>query len=126
MTWQKVWRRGADRGCLAKESVAAVIYPGSSCVDSSGGKPLGLCRGAGRLRVLLEGKVLDQARRMGEYLAKGLADCKERHRIVKDVRGLVLQGMELDMDAKVVVSECLARGLLINGAASMYCGSCRP
>jgi acetylornithine aminotransferase len=24
--------------------------------------------------------------------------------------------MELDMDAKVVVSECLARGILINGA----------
>ncbi len=33
------------------------------------------------------------------------------------MRGLgLLQGMELDMNAKVVVSECLARGILINGA----------
>jgi acetylornithine aminotransferase len=26
-----------------------------------------------------------------------------------------LQGIELDMDAKTVVNECLARGILING-----------
>jgi acetylornithine aminotransferase len=54
---------------------------------------------------------------MGEYFAKGLSGCKSRHRVVKEVRGLgLLQGMEVEMDAKVVVSECLARGLLINGA----------
>jgi acetylornithine aminotransferase len=53
---------------------------------------------------------------MGEYFAKGLSDCKARHRVVREVRGLgLLQGMELDMDGKAVVSECLARGILING-----------
>ncbi len=53
---------------------------------------------------------------MGDYFAKGLADCKERHRVVREVRGLgLLQGMELAMEGKVVVSECLARGILING-----------
>jgi acetylornithine aminotransferase len=53
---------------------------------------------------------------MGEYFAKGLADCKERYRVVREVRGLgLLQGMELAMEGKVVVSECLARGILING-----------
>jgi acetylornithine aminotransferase len=68
-------------------------------------------------RVLLEGRVLDQAKRMGEYLAKGLADCKDRHRAVRDVRGLgLLQGMELDLDARTVVTDALARGVLINAA----------
>ena len=36
--------------------------------------------------------------------------------MVREVRGLgLLQGIELDMDGKTVVSECLARGILING-----------
>jgi len=66
-------------------------------------------------RALLEGRVLDHARRTGEYFAKGLSDCKARHRLVREVRGLgLLQGIELDTDAKTVVSECLARGILIN------------
>ncbi len=53
---------------------------------------------------------------MGEYFSKGLSDCKARHRVVRDVRGFgLLQGMELDMDGKTVVSECLDRGILING-----------
>jgi acetylornithine aminotransferase len=52
---------------------------------------------------------------MGDYLRKGLADCQDRHHVVRDVRGLgLLQGMELEMDAKTVVSDCLKRGILIN------------
>jgi len=62
--------------------------------------------------------VLEQARQMGDYLAKGLSDCKDRHHVVRDVRGLgLLQGMELEMDAKNVVSDCLRRGLLINATS---------
>jgi acetylornithine aminotransferase len=35
--------------------------------------------------------------------------------VAREVRGLgLLQGIELDMDARIVVSECLARGILIN------------
>ena len=102
--------------CLAKESVAAAFTPGSHA-STFGGNPLACAAGLAVCRALLEGKVLDQARRMGEYLAKGLADCKDRHRIVKDVRGLgLLQGMELEADARAVVADALARGVLINAA----------
>ncbi|MGH7168122.1 MAG: aminotransferase class III-fold pyridoxal phosphate-dependent enzyme, partial [Nitrospiraceae bacterium] len=53
--------------------------------------------------------------RMGDYLAKGLLDCKDRLPIIKDVRGLgLLLGMELTIDGRPVVMDCLARGLLIN------------
>ena len=63
-------------------------------------------------------RVLDQARRMGDYLAKSLADCKDRHRVVRDVRGLgLLQGMELDADAKAIVADCLSRGVLVNATS---------
>ncbi|MGE3976939.1 MAG: acetylornithine transaminase [Nitrospira sp.] len=100
--------------CLAKESVAAAFTPGSHA-STFGGNPLACAAGLAVCRALLEGKVLDQARRMGEYLAKGLADCKDRHRIVKDVRGLgLLQGMELEADARAVVADAFVRGVLIN------------
>jgi acetylornithine aminotransferase len=67
------------------------------------------------IRTLLDGRLLEHARRMGEYLGKGLQDLKDRLPIVKEVRGLgLLQGMELTVDGKSVVTDCLARGLLIN------------
>lgn len=54
---------------------------------------------------------------MGDYLAKALTECKARHHVVRDVRGIgLLQGMELDIDAKTVVAEALSRGVLINAA----------
>jgi acetylornithine/N-succinyldiaminopimelate aminotransferase len=100
--------------CLAKESVAAVFTPGVHA-STFGGNPLACAAALAVCRVLLEGRLLDQARRMGEYLAKGLAECKDRHRVVREVRGLgLLQGMELDIDAKTVVADCLVRGLLVN------------
>ncbi len=103
--------------CLAKESVAAVFTPGTHA-STFGGNPLACAAALAVCRVLLEGRMLDQAKRMGEYLAKGLVDCKDRHRVVRDVRGLgLLQGMELDIDAKAVVADCLARGVLINATS---------
>jgi acetylornithine/N-succinyldiaminopimelate aminotransferase len=100
--------------CLAIDSVAKAFGPGSHA-STFGGNPLVCAAALAVLRVLLEGRVLDHARRMGDYLAKGLSECKDRHRVVRDVRGLgLLQGIELDIDAKTVVSDCLTRGLLIN------------
>ena len=100
--------------CLATDSVAQAFSPGSHA-STFGGNPLACVAGLTVCRILLEGQVLDHAYRMGEYFAKGLSDCKEQHRVVREVRGLgLLQGIELDMDGKAVVSECLARGILIN------------
>ena len=102
--------------CLATDSVAKAFSPGSHA-STFGGNPLACAAGLAVCHALLEGQVLDHARQVGEYFAKGLSNCKARHRMVREVRGLgLLQGMEIDMDAKVVVSECLARGILINGA----------
>ncbi len=100
--------------CLARAQVAEVFTPGTHA-STFGGNPLACAAGLAVLRVLLEGRILDHARRMGDYLAKGLAECKDRHRVVKEVRGLgLLQGMELAIDGQQIVMDCLARGLLIN------------
>ncbi|MGQ0554812.1 MAG: acetylornithine transaminase [Nitrospiraceae bacterium] len=117
MTLAKGLAGGVPIGaCLAKESVATSFTAGSHA-STFGGNPLACAAALAVCRVLLEGKVLDQAKRMGEYLTKRLADCKDRHRIVKEVRGLgLLQGMELETDARAVVADALARGVLINAA----------
>ncbi|HSC57633.1 MAG TPA: acetylornithine transaminase [Nitrospira sp.] len=100
--------------CLATVRVAKAFGPGSHA-STFGGNPLACAAALAVLRVLLEGRVLDQARRMGDYLSKGLSECKDRHHVVRDVRGLgLLQGIEVEMDAKTVVGDCLKRGILIN------------
>jgi len=100
--------------CLATAPVAKAFGPGSHA-STFGGNPLACAAALAVFRVLLDGRLLDQARRMGEYLSKGLSECKDRHHLVRDVRGLgLLQGMEVEMDAKTVVADCLKRGFLVN------------
>lgn len=117
MTLAKGLAGGVPIGaCLATESVASSFTAGAHA-STFGGNPLACAAALAVCRVLLEGRVLDHAKRMGEYLANGLTDCKNRYRIVTDIRGLgLLQGMELDADAKAVVADALARGVLINAA----------
>ncbi len=103
--------------CLAKDAVAAVFTAGTHA-STFGGNPLACAAGLAVCRILIEGRVLEQARRMGDYLVKGLADFKDRHRAVRDVRGLgLLQGLEVEIDAKAVVADCLTRGVLVNATS---------
>lgn len=103
--------------CLAKDAVAAVFTVGTHA-STFGGNPLACAAGLAVCRILIEGRVLEQARRMGDYLAKELADFKDRHRAVRDVRGLgLLQGLEVEIDAKAVVADCLTRGVLVNATS---------
>ncbi len=100
--------------CLATDEVAKVLGPGTHA-STFGGNPLACAAGLAVLHTLIDGRVLDHAKRMGEHLAKGLQDCKDRHAGVKEVRGMgLLQGMELHGQSKPVVDACLSRGLLIN------------
>lgn len=100
--------------CLATDAVASAFTPGTHA-STFGGNPLACAAGLAVLRILVEGKVLEHCRRMGEHLSKGLHELKERLPNAVAVRGLgLLQGLELSIDGKAVVADCLARGLLIN------------
>ena len=100
--------------CLARGEIAKAFGLGSHA-STFGGNPLACAAALTVFRLLLEGRLLDQAKRMGDYLSKGLSECKDRCHAVRRVRGLgLLQGIELEMDATKVVSECLRRGMLVN------------
>ena len=100
--------------CLATEKVAQAFSPGSHA-STFGGNPLACAVGLQVLRVLLEDGELERSRGKGAYLAKGLQALKEQFSLIKNVRGLgLLQGLELSIDGKPVVLDCLARRVIIN------------
>ena len=100
---------------LAKDSVARVFTPGSHAA-TFGGNPLVCSAAIATLEVLLEeGFVLDNCRRMGDYFVERLRGLQQRHSCVVSVRGQgLLVGMELAIDGKPIVQDCLEEGILIN------------
>ena len=86
---------------------------------------------------LLEKKYIENARRMGEFIFGRLADWKQRHKIVGDVRGKGLMvGVEIVRDQKTkemapelrdaIVQKAFAKGLLILGAGPNSFRMCPP
>jgi acetylornithine aminotransferase len=100
---------------LAKDSVARAFTPGSHAA-TFGGNPLVCAAAIATLEVLLEeGFILDNCRRMGDYFVERLKGLQQRHSCVVSVRGQgLLVGMELAIDGKPIVQDCLEEGILIN------------
>ncbi len=105
---------------LAKENIASAFTPGTHA-STFGGNPLACAASLATVEALLEdGYILDNCRRQGEYLLKGLFALRERYpEKIIDVRGLgLLVGMELKGDGARVVDACLKKGILINCTGS--------
>ncbi|UCH91803.1 MAG: acetylornithine transaminase [Nitrospirota bacterium] len=100
--------------CLATDTVAAAFEPGTHA-STFGGNPLACAAALKVLDLLIDGGKLDQGRRAGEYLAKGLTKLSEQFSCIRESRGIgLLQGLELTIDGKSFVMECLERRVLIN------------
>ena len=100
--------------CLATNKVAKAFGPGTHA-STFGGNPLACASALEVLRILLDGGELERSREKGSYLEKGLQTLKERIPLIKDVRGMgLLQGIELTIDGKPIVMDCLARRVMIN------------
>ncbi len=100
--------------CLATNTVAEAFEPGTHA-STFGGNPLACAAGLKVLDVLLDGKKLEQGRLAGEYLSKSLTTLSNKFSCIQEVRGMgLLQGIELSIDGKPLVMECLAHRVLIN------------
>ena len=100
--------------CIARDEVAQAFGPGSHG-STFGGNPLACAAGLAVLRVLVDGQFLEKSRTVGSYLTKGLQELQSRIPLITDVRGVgLLQGIELSIEGKPVVQDCLARRILIN------------
>lgn len=100
--------------CIATDNVAQAFGPGSHG-STFGGNPLACAASLAVLRVLLDSQLLEKICAMGSYLKKGLQELQARIPLIKDVRGVgLLQGIELSIEGKSVVQDCLTRRVLIN------------
>jgi acetylornithine/succinyldiaminopimelate/putrescine aminotransferase len=112
MTLAKALGNGVPIGaCWARAEVAEVFEPGDHAT-TFGGQPLATSAAAAVLAVMEREDVPARAERAGARLADALAALPG----VADVRGLgLLMGVELaERPAGEVVSELLAKGLVVN------------
>ncbi len=118
MTLAKALAGGVPIGAmLATEQVMSAFSPGTHA-STFGGNHLATEVAIEVLNTLLEEGVLENCRRVGEYLLAGLASLKRDYPFVEDVRGRGLMvAMELSIDASPIVDECLKQCLLINATA---------
>lgn len=118
MTLAKALGNGYPLGALlAREDVASVFVPGNHA-STFGGNPLGMAAGIAVMDILLDGNTLPHCRAMGTRFRSGLESLKERHGIVREVRGLgLMTGVELSVPGDDLVVRAMKKGLLINCTA---------
>ena len=115
MTLAKALGNGLPIGAmLSKEYLSGAFSPGSHA-STFGGTPLVMAVAGAVLRSLLYDGWIDNSRNMGEHFKQRLLALKDRHAVIKDVRGIgLIIGMELDREGAGVVNECIENGFLIN------------
>ena len=78
------------------------------------GNPLACAAATATLDVILEDKLIDNALRTGKYFKDGLITLGDKHKIIRDVRGLgMMLGVELRFDVKDILFEGIKNGLLM-------------
>lgn len=99
---------------IVKKNMADIFKPGMHASTFGGG--FVICKAAlGVLRAIHKEKMLKNARKMSSYIFDKLDAMKEKYKTIKTVRGIGLMiGIELNIEGKEIVEECLRRGLIIN------------
>ncbi len=115
MTLAKTLGGGVAIGAmLAASKYADLLQPGTHA-STFGGNPLACAAGVAVFETIEKEKLLKRAQQMGNYLRARLLRLAKRCPFVREVRGVGLMlGMQLSIDGKAVVAECLKRGMLTN------------
>ena len=98
---------------VAKENIMSSLKVGEHSTTFSG-SPLVCAAGCAAIDALLEEKLADKAAVNGKYFKSALEGLQEKHKIVKEVRGVGLMlGMELRFDVHNVILKALDKGVLV-------------
>jgi LysW-gamma-L-lysine/LysW-L-ornithine aminotransferase len=121
------WKITPDVMCLAKGlaggvpigltlSKPEIVEPLRVGEHSStfGGNPLACAAGTATIDSLNNDKLVENAADVGSYFKDGLIKLKEKHRIVRDVRGLgMMLALELRFDVRNLLLDGIRHGLLM-------------
>jgi LysW-gamma-L-lysine/LysW-L-ornithine aminotransferase len=121
------WDTAPDIMCLAK-GIAGGVPMGLTvarneiieCIKTGehsstfSGNPLACAAGYATLEALTEDKLVENAEKTGRYFKENLLMLKERHRIIREIRGRgMMLGVELRFDVKDILLDAMQRGLLM-------------
>src|SRR5436309_3202914 len=125
------WSTTPDIMCIAK-GIAGGVPMGLTLVkpeiieamkvgehsSTFAGSPLACAAGIATLDALVEDKLVENASRTGKYFKNGLLALGDRHKIIREVRGL---GMMLAVEIRFDVRDILLDGIR-NGLLMLYSG----
>ena len=115
MTLAKGLASGIPIGAILARERASVFSVGEHG-STFGGNPVACVAGYATLKFIIDNNIAENARLMGQHLATGLEELKQKYDFTTDVRGLgLLQAMEFNSDiAETLMLACLKNGLLVN------------
>jgi LysW-gamma-L-lysine/LysW-L-ornithine aminotransferase len=121
------WNTSPDIMCLAK-GIAGGMPMGATLVrpdilacikkgehsSTFGGNPLSCAAGTAAIQALTEDGLVDNAEMMGVKFREGLKKLKEKHKIIREIRGKGLMiGIELKFEVKDILMEGIKKGVLL-------------
>jgi acetylornithine/LysW-gamma-L-lysine aminotransferase len=121
------WDTTPDIMCLAK-GIAGGVPMGATLVrpdilasinkgeqsSTFGGNPLSCAAGIGAIDALVEDKLVENAEKNGKVFREGLQKLKEKHKIIREIRGKGLMiGVELKFEVKDILFDGIANNLLL-------------
>jgi acetylornithine/LysW-gamma-L-lysine aminotransferase len=98
---------------LAKQEIMDAMKLGEHS-STFGGSPIACAAGTATMEALIDDKLIENAEKMGVQFKEGLNRLKEKHKIIRQVRGIgMMLGVELRFDVKDILFDGIRHGLLI-------------
>ena len=109
---------GVPIGAMMCTAKADVLVPGDHA-STFGGNPLVTAAAKVVLTELTQKGLLAHVKEVGDYLKQELLKLKDTYNIITDVRGIgLMQGMEVSISPKEIISKCIEKGMLVVGAGA--------
>ena len=121
------WDTAPDIMCLAK-GIAGGVPMGATLVkpeilgsmskgehsSTFGGNPLSCAAGIAALKSLTEDGLIENSEKMGKIFREGLESLKEKHKIIREIRGKGLMiGVELKFEVRNILMNLIKEGVLM-------------
>ncbi|EIW00020.1 acetylornithine transaminase [Thermoanaerobacter siderophilus] len=115
MTLAKGLGGGFPIGAIVAKEDKAVFQPGDHA-STFGGSPLACAAGIAVMNEITKTGFLESIVKKGEYFKEKLKNLKEKHSVIKEIRGKGLMiGCEMNLEeAGDIVTKAMEKGLLIN------------
>ncbi|MGI0026374.1 MAG: aspartate aminotransferase family protein [Nitrosopumilaceae archaeon] len=98
---------------LVREDILACISKGEQS-STFGGNPISCAAGIAAIEALTKDGLVENAAKMGKIFREGLERLKEKHKIIREIRGKGLMiGVEMKFEVKDILFDGIANNLLL-------------